>query len=198
MSDFSRPGGSTSGTAVDPISPGGVLIDPNEITQPGAWAPGPAPAGYHLETDGVGGWLIVPNAAAQRAIEIQMHHNNGVPGAAGVRFLRFGHNVICSTTGFRLASAAGILRGITVQVQTASANTYEVQLLSDPAARAAGPTPIAGASLALAPGAVFARRRDLAIAIADLELGAWMLRTLGAGGGLGQMAITLEFELTAP
>jgi hypothetical protein len=198
VSDFSRPGGSTGGTAVDPIGPGGVLIDPSEITQPGVWAPGPAPAGYHMVTDGVGGWLIVPDSAAFRAVEFQMHHSSGVPGAAGVRFLRFGDGVICSTVGFRLGAAAGTLKGLSIQVENASANAYDLQLLSDPAARVGVPTPIVGASLTLAAGQVFARDRSLSVAIADLELGAWVIRTAGAGAGLGQIAVVLEFELSAP
>ena len=196
MSDFSRPGGSLSGTAVDPIGPAGVLIDPSEITQPGAWSPGPAPPGYVMETDGLGGWLIVPSASALRTLDIALHHGAGVP-TSGTRFLRFGEGVISSLSGFRLP-AVGTLKGLTIQVQSTSANDYVVQLLSDPAARAAGPTVIAGAVLALPAGLLFARDRSLSIAIADLELGAWIIRTSGAGSGLDQISVVAEFELAAP
>ena len=193
MSGLVRPGGTTSGTAVDPVGPGGVLIDPSEITQPG----GPYPAGFVLETDGSGGWVIVPNAASARAIDVGFHHQGGVP-SSGTRFLRFGDRIISSQTGFRLPSTAATLVGLSIQVQTASANDYVFQLLADPAGRAAGPTVIAGAALALTAGNVFARDRTLSVAIGDIELGGWMVRTAGSGGGLGQMLVMAEFELAAP
>lgn len=199
MSDFSRPGGSTAGTAVDPGSAGGVLIDPSEITQPGVWAPGSAPPGYVLETDGIGGWLIVPNSATARSIDVSLHHNAGVPDS-GIRFLRFGQSVITSLSGFRLPATGGVLKGLTIQTQNSSANDYQVQLLSDPSGRAAGPTAIAGAVLSLPAGSVFARDRSLSIAVADLELGVWVLRTAGAATGtqLDQISVIAEFELAAP
>jgi len=199
VSSLTKPGGSLAGTAVDPVGPSGVLIDPSEITQPGVWAPGDAPPGYVLETDGLGGWVIVPNAATARSIDLGLHHNAGVPDS-GIRFLRFGDSVITSLSGFRLPATGGVLKGLTIQVQNSSANDYQVQLLSDPAGRAAGPTAIAGAVLSLPAGSVFARDRSLSIAIADVELGVWVTRTAGAAIGtqLGQISVVAEFELAAP
>lgn len=193
MSGLQRPGGTTSGTAVDPVSPGGVLIDPSEITQPG----GPYPAGFVLETDGSGGWVIVASGATARSIDIGFHHQNGVP-ASGTRFLRFGDRIISSQTGFRLPSTAATLVGLSIQVQNLSTNTYRFDLLDDPAGRAAGPTAIGGASLVLPASTLFVRDRTLSVAIGDIEIGARMVRTLGAGGGLGQIIVWAEFELAAP
>jgi len=193
VSGLTRPGGSLVGTAVDPGGPSGVLIAPSEITQPG----GPYGPGFIMETDGAGSWLIVANPAGFRSIDFQFHHQNGVPDS-GTRFLRFGDRVISSLSGFRLPATGGTLKGLTIQVQTASANDYVAQLISDPAGRAAGPTVVAGAVLALPAAALFARDRALSIAVTDLELGLWIVRTAGAGAGLGQISVVAEFELAKP
>jgi hypothetical protein len=61
MSGLFKPIDGIAGTAVDPIGPSGVLIDPiTELTQPG----GPYPAGYTLLTDGLGGWIIAPGTGS--------------------------------------------------------------------------------------------------------------------------------------
>jgi hypothetical protein len=199
MSFLFKPGGSVAGTAVDPISPGGVLIDPSEITQPGAWSPADAPAGYTLVTDGAGGWTLEPLSTSQRSIDLQLHHDLGVP-SSGLRYLRFGDGLITSTSGFRLPDATARLKGIVIQLETTSVNDYQFDLLSDPAGRAAGPTVIAGTSIALPAGTLQVRNRGLDVAIGDVELGAWITRTAGAAGGshLGQIAVVLEFEMAAP
>lgn len=60
MSSLSRPVTGIAGTAVDPASDGGVIIDPtSELTQPG----GPFPAGYTIQADGAGGYVIAASAA---------------------------------------------------------------------------------------------------------------------------------------
>ena len=63
MSFLYKPGtgGTIAGTAVDPLSPGGVLIDPTfELTQPG----GPYPPDYVITTNGFGAWVIGPSPGA--------------------------------------------------------------------------------------------------------------------------------------
>jgi len=70
MSSLVRPGQSLVATAVDPVGPGGALIDPDEITQPG----GPYTAGFTLQADGLGGAMWASNAPALHA---STHKNGG-------------------------------------------------------------------------------------------------------------------------
>jgi len=199
MSFLFKPGGSITGTAVDPGGPSGVLIHPSEITQPGVWSPAPAPAGYTIVTDGVGGWTIEPLSTSQRTVETQLHHNLGVP-ASGTRYLRFGEGVITSSSGFRLNATSVRIKGLVIQAQVSSANDYVLEVLEDPSGRIAGPTVIPLATLALPAGQVYARDRSLDILVADIEFGAWVRLTAGvaAGSQLGQIAVIVEFEVVAP
>jgi hypothetical protein len=63
MSFLFKPGsGSITGTAVDPLGPGGVLIEiPTEVVQ----VTGPAlPAGWTLQADGAGGFIVATPSGA--------------------------------------------------------------------------------------------------------------------------------------
>lgn len=191
MSGLVRQVMGTGGTAVDPISPGGVLIDPDEITQPGFPMPG-APAGHVLTADGLGGAVWSPNVGSAN-LAIQLHHGGGVP-AGGTRFLRYGAQVITSLAGFRIP-ANGTLIGLTIQVETLSTNTYDLEILTDPASRSGPPTVIA--TLSLPASTLFAVDRTLSVAItaATDELGARVVRTSGTTAGLDNISVMAEFSL---
>lgn len=170
-------GGGIAGTAVDPLGPGGVLIEvPTEILQ----VPGPPlPAGHVIQADGLGGFVMGPQSGggSGQTFAIQYSHDGGVP-AFGTRYLRFGQGVISSVAGFRM-SAAGQLRAITVQVNTTSPSTYDVEVLRDPAGRLGAPAVLA--TLTLSPGTLFTVSGALAVAVAAAdELGVRMVRTAGA------------------
>jgi len=168
-------GGGIAGTAVDPVSPGGVLIDPlTELTQPG----GPLPAGTAIIADGLGGYIFGSPAGADVRFAVQFHHDAGVP-SFGTRYLRYGEGVHTSQAGFRM-TADGQLRGITVQVNTTSTNDYDIEILRDPAGRAGGPFVLG--TLALPAGSLFAVDRSLAVAVTTaMEIGARVVRSSGSG-----------------
>jgi len=182
-------GGGIAGTAVDPLSPSGVLIAPSEIVDPGA----PVPAGWVLTADGFGGYTASPpGGGGSSSFSMPFSHDAGVP-AGGTRYLRYGQNVISSSTGFRL-TAAGTLRGIAVAVQLVSGNAYVVEVLKDPAAKLGAPDVLA--TLVLGIGAVGAQVTGLALAVPiTTEVGVRIVRTVGAGNGLGQIAAVLEFTV---
>jgi hypothetical protein len=186
---FNGGGGGIAGTAVDPLSPSGVLIAPSEIIDPGA----PVPAGWVLTADGAGGYVASPPSGGGGSFSMPFSHDAGVP-PGGTRYLRYGQGVISSSTGFRLAAAA-TLRGIAVAVQLASAtNTYAVEILSDPAAKL-GPVVIL-ATLLLNIGTFGNQVTGLAVAIPlGVEIGARIVRTAGAGSGLGEMAVSVQFTI---
>ena len=185
MSGLVKQASSTIGTAVDPSGPSGVLIDPDEITQPG----GPASAGDVLTADGLGGAAWLPPANSNFAV--QLYHDQGVPGG-GTRFLRYGDNIITSVAGFRLP-ANGTLVGLTWQNDVSSGNDYALEILRDPAGRLG--TPVVIATLNLSSGSLFSIDRTFSAAItaATDELGARIVRTSGAGAGLGFIAVLAEF-----
>jgi hypothetical protein len=184
---FNTGGGGITGTAVDPLSPSGVLIAPSEIVDPGA----PVPAGWVLTADGLGGYTASPPGGSS-SFSMPFSHDAGVP-AGGTRYLRYGQNVISSSTGFRL-TAAGTLRGIAVAVQLVSGNAYVIEVLKDPAAKLG--VPVVLATLVLGIGAVGAQVTGLALAVPiTTEVGVRVVRTVGAGNGLGQIAVVLEFTV---
>lgn len=196
MSFLFKPSGGTAGTAVDPLGPGGVLIDPSEITQPGYAAPG-APAGYILSADGAGGWVIGPNAGGglpDNRFTVQFSHNAGVP-SFGTRYLRYGQGVPSSQAGFRMI-ATGRLRGITVQIDTPDTEDYVIEVLTDPAARAGSPVVIG--SLSLPAGGLFnVDRTFLAAVTASDEIGVRIRRTTGATASVFT-AINVKTEFSIP
>lgn len=187
---FNGGGGGIAGTAVDPLSPSGVLIAPSEIVDPGA----PVPAGWVLTADGLGGYVAAPpSGGGSTGFTMPFSHDAGVP-VGGTRYLRYGQNVISSSTGFRL-TAAGTLKGIAIAVQLASAtNTYAVEVLSDPAAKF-GPTGVL--ATLLLPVTTFGNQvTGLAVAVPlGVEIGVRVVRTAGAGNGLGQIAVGVEFSV---
>ena len=172
-------GGGVAGTAVDPLGPGGVLIEiPTEVVQ----VTGPAlPLGHVLQADGAGGFIMGPQTGgglADNRFAIQFHHDAGVP-SFGTRYLRFGEGNISSFAGFRM-SAAGQLRGITVQINTTDGNAYDVQVLRDPAGRAGAPVILATVTVLAATLFVIDRTFAIAVATTD-ELGVRVVRSAGAG-----------------
>jgi len=187
---FNSGGGGIAGTAVDPLSPSGVLIAPSEIVDPGA----PVPAGWVLTADGLGGYTASPpGGGGSSSFAMPFSHDAGVP-AGGTRYLRYGQNVISSSTGFRL-TAAGTLRGIAIAVQLPSAtNTYVIEVLKDPAAKLG--VPVVLATLVLGIAAVGAQVTSLAVPVPiTTEVGVRIVRTSGAGNGLGQIGAALEFTV---
>jgi hypothetical protein len=119
-------------------------------------------------------------------------HDAGIP-PAGTRYLRYGQNVISSSTGVRL-TAAGTLRGIAVAVQLSSANTHVVEVLSDPASKLGPPAVIA--TLVLTPGNFGNQVSGLIVPVPlGTEIGVRIVRTVGAGNALGQMAVGLDFSI---
>jgi hypothetical protein len=109
---------------------------------------------------------------------LRFTHGGGVP-IAGTQYLRLGVGVFSSESG-DLLTADGTLIGISVTVNAADVTRdYDVEVLSDPAGLAGGPTVLG--TLALS-GVRQARRRDLAVAVGGLlDLGVRLVRTAGAG-----------------
>lgn len=182
MSFLQKPGGGIAGTAVDPVGPGSVLIDPTlEITQPG----GPFPYGYSILTDGAGAYVIAPTL---RPYILGFSVAGGVPDG-GTRYMDY-QNVATSFVGVVLPLATNLI-AITVAVDVIDANTYDVEIVSDPTG-----APVVLGTLTLDPGERTDYRRDLSVAIpAGTELGARLVRTVGAGASaFGAVAVSIELE----
>lgn len=183
MSFLQKPGSSITGTAVDPASPAGVIIDPlTEITQPG----GPYPYGNAILTDGAGNYTIAPTL---RPYIFGFTLVGGVPGG-GLRFLDY-QNTATSSAGLVLPFATNLI-GITVAVDAVAVNSYDIEILRDPTAAA----PVVLGTLALDTGERTDFRRDLSVAIpAGAEIGARMVLSAGAGASTflaGIISVELE------
>lgn len=187
---FKPGGGGVVGTAVDPLGPGGVLIElPTEVVQ--VVGP-PLPAGHILLADGAGGFIMGPQTVDNR-FAIQFHHNGGVP-AAGTRYLRFGEGNISSIAGFHITSA-GQFRGISIQVDATDTNAWDFEVLVDPAGRLGAPTVIATVNLAAAALVVIDRTFTVAVVAAD-ELGVRIVRSAGSGGSaFSKINVTTEWSI---
>jgi hypothetical protein len=183
MSFLQKPGSSITGTAVDPASPAGVIIDPLlELTQPG----GPFPYGHAILTDGGGNYVIAPTL---RPYIVGFTIVGGVPGG-GLRFLDY-QNVATLSAGFVLPFAANLM-GISVAVDTVAVNSYNIEILRNPTVAA----PIVLGTLSLDTGERTDFRRDLSVAIpAGAEIGARMVLSAGAGASAflsGVVSVELE------
>ena len=163
------------GTAVDPVGPGGKLIEaPTELTQPGI-----LPAGWIIVADGAGGWTVGPQDISDNRYLIQLTHHNGVP-AGGTRYLRVGQNIVTSSAGFHLPKDS-TLRSITLQVNVVdNLRSYNIEVLKDPAGRLGAPVVLA--TLPLATGSLNNIANTLAVnVVAADELGARIVRATGTG-----------------
>ena len=135
-------------------------------------------------------------AGLSRPIEayLVLTHSGGVPGGSGQRYLRLGQNVLSSQTGFALPRALD-LTGMTLTVSTPSANVYAFEILADPAGKAGGPTVLGTLPF---PAASVVQSITFALGAIPValgtEIGGRVVRTFGAGGGLGQMAAMAEFR----
>lgn len=164
-------------TAVDPLSPGGVLVEaPTELTQPGI-----LPAGWIIVADGAGGWTVGPQSASSSPSKFLtvMTHSNGVPNA-GTRYLRIGQNLTTSVAGFHLTSNAK-LNVITVQVNTVdNARSYNIEILKDPAGRLGAPVVLGTLSLPTGTLSGSTSITGTTLTPSD-EIGARIVRASGAG-----------------
>lgn len=170
-------GAGITGTAVDPLGPSGVLIDPlTELTQPGGLSSGDV-----LQADGAGGYFFgAQTASADIRLPLPFVHTLGVPGAGGVRYLQFAGGAVASLGGFHLP-ADGRLRAITVLVDDATdTNTYDIEVLKDPAGRLGAPVVLR--ALALPATTLFVVNRTFTDAVLSTEeLGVRITRTSGSG-----------------
>lgn len=118
-------------------------------------------------------------------------HPAGVPNS-GVRILEAGRGVNFAQTG-ALPPVPVELRSLSLTTQNTSANTYQLQLLGDPAQKLGPRFVIAGGILTLPPGQDSVRVNGLTIAIPpNLELGLQVVRTLGAGAIGGDLLAYAE------
>lgn len=193
MSFLFKPGTGVAGTAVDPLGPGGVLIEiPTEVVQVSG---APLPSGHVLQADGSGGFIMGPQSGAGATrFAVQFSHDGGVP-SFGTRYLRYGEGNISSIAGFVL-SAVGTFRGVTIQVNTTDTNAYDIEVISDPAGRLGAAVVLGTVNLAAA--ALFAIDRTFAVAVASgVELGVRVVRSAGSGVSTFS-AINVQTEWSIP
>jgi hypothetical protein len=121
-------------------------------------------------------------------------HSSGVPGGSGVRYLRWGQNVLSSQSGSSLPRPLD-LTGLTLTVGTPSANVYTLEVLTDPAGKVGGPFVLATLPF---PAASVTQNITFPLGANPVplgtEVGARVVRTFGAGGGLGVMLAMAEFR----
>lgn len=108
-------------------------------------------------------------------------HSSGVPGGAGIRFLRTGQGVVCSSAGDRLGLATRIV-GISVEVDDPDGTRpYDIEILRDPSGSGTfPPTPLA--TLSLPVGTIGVSTFALSVSVpVNTEFGARLVRTAGMG-----------------
>jgi hypothetical protein len=171
MSSLSRPVAGIGGTAVDPASPGGVIIDP---TTELSGSPG---LDEVIKGDGLGGWIIGPAPGSLSPSLYEFSTTGGVPGG-GTRYLDHGGIAVSAVP--MLLPAAATLVGITIVTDVApgGGRTYEARVIADPG----GADTLIGTALVLADPATEASTRALSAAIGvGVKWGVVLVRTVGGG-----------------
>ena len=137
----------------------------------------------------------LPPSALRRSLLRRYTHDAGVPGGSGIRFLRTGQGVPCSSAGDRLVDAERLV-GISIKVDVIDASRdYDIEVISAPSG-----VPVVLATLALASGLIGAQRRDLAVnVIATTEVGVRLVRTAGvAGSTFAEITVDTEWTIADP
>jgi hypothetical protein len=119
-------------------------------------------------------------------------HSAGVPDS-GERMLRSGEGVTFSQTGAPQPSGL-ILTSLVLSFENASPNTYQLQLVLDPAQKLGARSVLPGGTLNMPPTERMVEAAFNVPVPAGPEIGLRVVRVLGAGALLGRVFASAEFS----